>query len=215
VKLRLKTLSRTFFYTSLMVLFITAITDESVSAYASSRMFSLVEDVPSKKCALVLGASKNLPNGRPNYYFVYRMRAAAELYKSGKIEYIVVSGDNSREGYDEASDMMQALMDLGVPEELIYLDYAGFRTLDSVVRVKAIFGQKDVVIVSQPFHNERALCIAGAKGIRAVAYNAEDLNYRAGFLVLLREKLARVKMVLDLCLGVQPKYYGPQIAVGT
>ena len=142
------------------------------------------------------------------------MIAAAELYKAGKVKYIIVSGDNGRVGYDESSDMKQVLISLGVPEFVIYLDYAGFRTLDSVVRCKEVFEQKDIIVVSQKFHNQRAVFLSKVKGLEAIGYNAQDVTFRQGYVVLLREKLARVKAVLDVLVGKGPKFYGPKVAIG-
>ncbi len=149
-----------------------------------------------------------------NAYFYNRMSAVVALYKAGKVKYIIVSGDNSRVGYDESTDMKTMLVKLGVPEEVIYLDYAGFRTLDSVVRCKEVFDQKDIIIVSQAFHNQRALFLSQRKGVSAVGYNATNVNRRYGFAVHVREKLARVKAVVDIVFGVKPKFFGPKIEVG-
>jgi SanA protein len=110
--------------------------------------------------------------------------------------------------------MKNVLIQLGVPQEVIYLDYAGFRTLDSVVRCKEVFDQDDIIVVSQEFHNQRAVFISQAKGVKAIGYNAKDVAFARGYLVLVREKLARVKAVLDLIVGKQPKFYGSKVAVG-
>ena len=119
-----------------------------------------IEKLPNQKVGLLLGTSKTLPNGYKNYYFYYRIDAAEKLYKSGKIEYIIVSGDNSRKDYNEPEDMKNELINRGVPADKIYEDFAGFRTLDSVVRAKEIFGQNSYIIISQKFHNERAVYLA-------------------------------------------------------
>lgn len=116
-----------------------------------------ISDVPKMKTALLLGTGKTLSNGQPNAYFYNRIQAAADLYKSGKVKYIIVSGDNSQKNYNEPEDMQMALIEYGVPKDNIFLDFAGFRTLDSVVRAKEIFGQNQLIIVSQKFHNERAV----------------------------------------------------------
>ena len=116
----------------------------------------------------MLGTSPKLRNGEDNLYFLYRIQATADLYKAGKISYILISGDNSRSNYNEPESMKQALIRLGIPSKVIYLDYAGLRTLDSVVRAKKIFGQNSITIISQKFHNERAIFIAQAYGIDAL-----------------------------------------------
>ncbi|KQT24723.1 hypothetical protein ASG22_12105 [Chryseobacterium sp. Leaf405] len=172
-----------------------------------------IKDVPDTKTALLLGTSKNLNNGSPNAYFDNRIKATADLYKSRKIQYIIVSGDNSTKDYNEPEDMQLALMKYGIPQDHIFLDFAGFRTLDSIVRAKEIFGQQKIVIVSQKFHNERAVFLAKQNGIEAFGYNAEDVNKYAGFKTNMREYLAKTKAYLDLILGVEPKFGGKKILI--
>ncbi|WP_294285901.1 ElyC/SanA/YdcF family protein [uncultured Chryseobacterium sp.] len=173
----------------------------------------LIADLPDTKTGLLLGTSKNLDNGQPNAYFLHRIRAAADLFKSGKIQYLIVSGDNSRKDYNEPEDMQQALIRYGVPEDRIFRDFAGFRTLDSVVRAKEIFGQKKLIIVSQKFHNERAVFLAREHGMEAYGYNAPDVNKYAGFKTNVREYLAKTKAYLDLMTGVEPKFGGKKIQI--
>lgn len=172
-----------------------------------------IADIPSTKTALLLGTGKNLSNGQPNAYFYNRIQATADLYKSGKIQYIIVSGDNSQKNYNEPEDMQIALMQYGIPKDKIFLDFAGFRTLDSVVRAKEIFGQTKLIIVSQKFHNERAVFLAKQNGIEAFGYNATDVNKYAGLKTNLREYLARAKAYLDLILGVEPKFGGDKVLI--
>lgn len=116
---------------------------------------SKIENLPNEKVGLLLGTSKTTKNGYKNWYFYHRITAAEELFKSGKIKYIIVSGDNSQKNYNEPEDMKQELISRGIPAERIYEDFAGFRTLDSVVRAKEIFGQESFIVISQKFHNER------------------------------------------------------------
>ncbi|MGX9986327.1 SanA/YdcF family protein [Soonwooa purpurea] len=169
--------------------------------------------IPNEKVGLVLGTGKTLANGTPNLYFTYRMDAAAELYHAGKIKYLIVSGDNSRKNYNEPEDMKLALIEKGIPEHHIFEDFAGFRTLDSVVRAKEIFGQSSYIIISQRFHNERAVFLAQQNGIAAFGYNAKDVNRAAGFKTNLREKFARAKVYLDLWFGIEPKFGGEKISI--
>lgn len=170
-------------------------------------------DVPETKTALLLGTSKTLNNGQPNAYFANRIRATWDLYKSGKIQYIIVSGDNSRKDYNEPEDMQQALIEKGIPEDHIFMDFAGFRTLDSVVRAKEIFGQQKIIIISQKFHNERAVFLARQNGMDTFGFNAGDVNKYAGFKTNMREYLAKSKAYLDLLLGVEPKFGGKKIII--
>ena len=174
---------------------------------------SNLSKLPSEKVGLLLGTSKNLSNGRPNAYFYNRIKAATELYNSGKIKNIIVSGDNSRKNYNEPEDMKLELMKAGIPENKIFEDFAGFRTLDSVVRAKEIFGQNSFIIISQRFHNERAVFLAKQNGIDAFGYNAKDVNKNAGFKTNVREKFARVKVFWDFMFGVEPKFGGRKIII--
>lgn len=169
--------------------------------------------LPTEKTGLLLGTSKTLSNGAPNAYFVNRIETASELYKSGKIQNIIVSGDNSQKDYNEPEEMKNELIKAGVPAERIFEDFAGFRTLDSVVRAKEIFGQNSYIIISQQFHNERAVYLARKNGIEAFGYNAEDVNKYAGIKTNAREKLARAKVFWDFIFGVEPKFGGEKILI--
>ncbi len=127
---------------------------------------------------------------------------------------MLVSGDNSTIHYDEPNMFKEDLIKMGIPSEKIFLDYAGFRTLDSVVRAKEVFQEDDFIIISQPFHNERALFIADQKDIKAIAFNAKSVGKSYGFKTQVREKLARVKTVLDLyILRTKPKFLGKKIFI--
>jgi SanA protein len=187
--------------------------DYWVKSNANLKVYSSVESIPSNKVGLVLGTSKFNRNGYVNYYYKYRIEAAIKLYKSGKIEAFIVSGDNGNKEYDEPTQMKEDLIAGGVPEDVIYLDYAGFRTLDSIVRADKIFGQKKFTIISQQFHNERALFLGESYGYDVIAFNAKSVNAKYGLKTKVREKFARVKMLLDLTFGVQPKFLGEQVII--
>ena len=124
---------------------------------------------------LVLGCSTNLADGRPNPYFVHRIEAATALYAEGVVAYLLVSGDNGTRDYDEPTMIKAALVERGVPAHRIVLDYAGFRTLDSVIRAREVFGIDDFVVVSQRFHCERAVLLARRLGMHATGYAASDV----------------------------------------
>ena len=179
-------------------------------------LFDKVEDLPndSKKTnpvALVFGCAEKI-NGNTNLYFKYRIEAAYELWQNKKVRGFIVSGDNSRDDYNEPEDMKQALIKKGVPADKIVCDYAGLRTMDSVIRVEKIFGVTEVILVSQKFHNERAAYIAQNRGIDAIGYNAQDVNSRA---TQKREYLARIRMWVDEnILKTTPKYLGEQETLG-
>lgn len=182
---------------------------------AAGRTWSDPDSIPANHTALVLGCIPRIPGRGPNLYFLARMDAAAELFLTGKVRYLLVSGDNHIKGYNEPEAMKTALIDRGVPEERIVCDYAGLRTLDSVVRAKEIFGQNRITIVSQEFHNQRALFIARARGIDAVGYNARGVSGPVSWKTTLREHLARAKAVLDVyILNKQPRHLGQPIPIG-
>lgn len=185
----------------------------SIRKESSAFVSYKISDVPETKVALLLGTGKTLSNGMPNAYFYNRIQAAVDLYKSGKIQYIIVSGDNSTKDYNEPEDMQLTLMKYGVSQDRIVMDHAGFRTLDSVVRAKDIFGQNKLVIISQKFHNERAVFLARKNGMEAFGYNANDVNKYAGLKTNLREYLAKAKVYWDLLFGVQPKFGGEKIEI--
>lgn len=185
-----------------------------VERAARHRLYDDVASVPYNRVSLLLGTNPLNRLGRPNSYFTNRIRTAAALYKAGKTDYIIVSGDNHVATYDEPTAMRDALVALGVPEERIVPDYAGFRTLDSVVRAKEVFGCDSLTIISQADHNARALYIARANGIQAVAIVAPlRADRRVRIRLAIREWLARDKMMLDLLLGKQPHFLGKRITI--
>jgi SanA protein len=159
--------------------------------------------------ALVLGTSHRMMSGVPNPFFTNRIATAAELYKSGKVIHFILSGDNRTRYYNEPLEMKKALMKLGVPDSVITLDHAGLRTLDSIVRCKEIFGQSNVIIITQPFHSYRALFISRYYHMQAVALVAREPTQEIALQVYFREYLARTKAVLDLyLLGTEPRHLG-------
>ncbi len=171
--------------------------------------------LPHRRVALVLGCSPLLGSGRANWYFEKRIEAAAAVFAAGKADYLLVSGDNHVVGYDEPTAMKEALVKRGVPSDRVVLDYAGFSTLDSIVRAEKVFGLSEFCIVSQRDHAQRALYIAQAKGLSAVAYPAADVTARQGLRTRLRESLARVRTLLDLhVFGRTPRFLGPKIEIG-
>lgn len=188
--------------------------NKTVADAALNKTHDKLVEIPYCQTALLLGTSPKLKNGKDNLYFTYRIKAAAELYQAGKIKYIIISGDNSKQSYNEPEVMKQALIQLSIPEDIIYLDYAGFRTLDSVVRAKEIFGQNSITVISQQFHNERAIYLAEKQGIHAIGYNAQDVPIYSGFKTQLREYLARVKMFIDILVNKQPHFLGDKIELG-
>lgn len=180
---------------------------------AKGKTYADVSIIPKNRVGLVLGTSNRITDGSSNPYYTYRIDATIALYEAGKIEFVLVSGDNGSIYYNEPNTIKKDLVKGGIPEHLIFLDYAGFRTLDSMVRAKYIFGLDNVTVISQEFHNERAIYIAKRKGLNAIGFNAKDLSTSQGFKVRLREYLARVKVFIDVLLNTQPKFYGAKIEI--
>ena len=180
-----------------------------VKQQAKGKTYSEVGEVPYRKVGLVLGTIPYV-NGHSNQYYQYRMDAAAELYFANKVSYLLLSGDNHVSHYNEPESMRQSLIKRGVPDSVIYLDCAGFRTFDSMVRTKKVFAQDSVTVVSQQWHTERATYIAGHYDLDAIAFCAKD--YTASRKVYLknhlREALAKVKVIIDLMVNKQPHFLG-------
>jgi SanA protein len=177
---------------------------------AAGRIFRAVDQMPLNQVALVLGTGKTTRKGNPNLHFTQRINAAVELYRSGKVQHLLVSGDNHIASYDEPTDMVNALVAKGIPANAVTRDNAGFRTLDSVVRANSVFGLKKFTIVTEEFHCRRALWIAQQHGLDAAAFAAPDLSARWSLRVKAREALARVLCGLDLyVLNRRPHFPGP------
>lgn len=183
-----------------------------ISFSARPYQFSQLETVPRRKVALVLGTSKYVAGGRENLYYRNRINAAIALYKAGKVKYFIVSGDNRSPQYNEPQQMKIDLMAGGVPPDHIQQDFAGLRTLDSVLRAEAIFGQRDYIIVSQPFHTARALFLARWHGQEPIAFDAADpRRWNSRLKTEVREIGARLKALWDLFSGKRARHYGPTI----
>ncbi|WP_298473534.1 ElyC/SanA/YdcF family protein [uncultured Maribacter sp.] len=184
-----------------------------INRSTKNRTFNTTLEIPKNKVGLVLGTSKRLVSGAPNPYYTNRIRATIALYNAKKIEFVLVSGDNGSIYYNEPNSFKKDLIKGGIPSEKIFLDYAGFRTLDSMVRAKVIFGLDSVTIISQEFHNERAIYIAQKKELKAIGFNAKDIEGKNGFKVHFREYFARVKVFIDLLFNTQPKFFGDKILI--
>ncbi|MDX2173223.1 MAG: ElyC/SanA/YdcF family protein [Bacteroidota bacterium] len=171
-----------------------------------------LESVKPCKVGLVLGTSPQLKGGYPNLYFTYRIDAAIKLYNAQKIKYLLLSGDNRRDDYNEPKEMHDALVKRGVPDSCLVLDYAGLRTFDSMVRCKDIFGQDSVIVISQQFHNARAVYIANKIGLAACGFNAQEVTTQKAFKIKIREFFSRIKCVMDIyVLNTKPKYLGQKV----
>ena len=169
-----------------------------VSLNARGKTFDDVQDIPYNEAGLLLGTSPVTSNGEHNYYFDERIKAAATLYHNGKIKRIIASGGDYSDngGCNELIAMRDSLMKQGVPDSLISLDYQGTRTLHSIVKVQDL---GSITIISQKYHNERAIYLAEHYGLQAVAYNATMPNIvKKKIRNISREFLARVKLFMDL-----------------
>ncbi len=185
-----------------------------IDTFSERYLYSSLNEIPYNKVGLLLWTSKYIESKRYyNLFYVYRIDATVKLYNAWKIDSVLVSGDNSTEGYDEATDMQQTLIKEWIPEERIFLDYAGFRTLDSVIRAREIFEQAQFTIISQKFHTSRAVYIARKNWIEAIWYNAQDVRLKRSFRVRIREVFARGKVFIDLLFWVQPKFLGEIIKI--
>ena len=188
--------------------------NRAVIKTAEDKMYDDVLVIPYNRVGVLLGTSPKGRSGKPNVFYIRRVEACVALYKAGKIDRILVSGDNSRTTYDEPTCIKEDLIAAGVPDSVIYLDYAGFRTYDSMVRAKEVFGLSSFTIISQPFHNERALYIATRKGLDVIAFNALDVQLRRWQIrMTVREWLARTKAVMDVYTCKQPHFLGELIKI--
>lgn len=179
---------------------------------AAGRIFTSLDTVPANDVGLVLGTSRLTRHGTPNLHFNQRIKAAAALYRAGKVHHLLVSGDNHVASYDEPTDMRNALVAAGVPARAITCDYAGFRTLDSVVRAREVFNLQHCTIISEEFHCPRAVWIARQRGLAAIAFAAPDVGLKSWSLRAdVREQLARGWCAVDLyLLHRNPKFLGPK-----
>jgi SanA protein len=210
---RFKKLILTLLIAALALVATVYICYKTVKWSAEGKLYTDVRAIPYNKVGLLLGTTKYIGKGSINPYYHYRIQAAAQLVRAGKIKYIIASGDNSTRQYNEPQEMKEDLIKAGVPPSRIFLDYAGFRTFDSIVRLREIFGQDSVTIISQPFHNERAIYLASCEGLYAVGFNARDVNREQGMRVQTREKLARVKVFVDYLIEEEPKFLGKKVVI--
>lgn len=196
----------------------------TVDYNAFGRTFNSVEDVPEHEYGLLLGTSPITPEGARNFYFDNRIKAAVELYKAGKVKRIIASGGDysideyghfTENGCNELRSMHDSLVKYGVPHDRIILDYDGTRTLNSIVKAKDVFMIDSCVIISQQYHNERAIKQADHYGLKAVGYNAAPSHIRRNRIKnQARELLARVKLYIDLWFGKKPHFNSYVVKVG-
>lgn len=196
-----------------MVLFVVYANLE-ISRQAEGKLFASVQEVPPHTVGIVLGTSWASRSGTQNRFFAYRIQATAALYRAGKIDYVLASGDNQFLSYNEPRRMRQELIDLGVAPQHIYLDYAGFSTLDSMYRARNVFQLDSVLVISQDFQNERAVFLGEAAGLDVLGFNARSVDGYGGVMVRVREYFARAKAYLDVhILRTQPRFLGDPLTI--
>lgn len=180
---------------------------------AEAKSFSDVGKIPAADVALVLGTAPIGPEGGPNRYFVYRLDAAAALYKAGKAKYFIVSGTRAGR-YDEPTAMRAGLIERGVPAEAIYRDFGGDRTLESIVRARRVYGQTRLIIVSQRFHLARALFLALHEGIDARGFEARDVDQPYSIFTELRRYPSAMRAYWDVWNGMRAEDVGKPVRIG-
>ncbi|WP_425272090.1 SanA/YdcF family protein [Rodentibacter trehalosifermentans] len=188
------------------LLLICVIIDQSVSFYVRDRVFSQIDQLPYRPYAVVLGTSKYIATGKTNDYYSHRLVAAKMLIDNQKVSALLLSGDNRTLQYNEPRTMFRDLRQMGISEDRLFQDFAGFRTLDSVIRADKVFQLPAYTIISQKFHCERALLIAKYHNIDAICFTAKQPEVYFG--TRIREIFARIKALFDLILGIQPYFLG-------
>lgn len=209
--------SKLLLYIELGVLFplvLLFITNQIINTSTQKHLYHSIDQLPDNRVGLVLGTSPRIRDGSSNPYFNNRMEAAAKLFHNKKVEYLIVSGDNRSRYYNEPEYMRQALIELGVPSSSIFPDHAGIRTYESIMRARDVFGQTDITIISQKFHNQRAVYIARQKGMDAVAFNAADVYQEVNDRTRIREWFAKSKVFWDLFFQTDTDYADDTIVIG-
>lgn len=198
----------------MLVIFFGVLIDINFSMIKETKeyIFAAVENVPSKTVALILGA-RVYSDERMSSILFDRVQTGLELYKSGRVKKLLLSGDHGTKNYDEVNTMKEYLLDKGVPAEDIFLDHAGFDTYDSFYRAKEIFGVYDVTVVTQAFHLPRAVYIGRALGMEVIGVVADKQKYLSEFTNNAREILARVKAFGVVHLNLRPKFLGQKIPI--
>jgi len=200
-------------FISILVITVIIVANGKIEKSTNSLVYDNLMQIPHNNVGLLLGTSKRLKTGQLSPFFTNRIKATVDLFNAGKIDFIVASGDDRKKNDNEPLDMKNALINLGIPGNKIFLDYGGFRTYESVLRLNKIFGQKTFTIISQDFHNRRAIYISQHMDLHAIGFNAEDVDSFIGFKTKLREKFARVKVFIDFMIKKEPKFLGQEIEI--
>ncbi|AJA44890.1 SanA protein [Frischella perrara] len=212
--MKLKKLFVYLFYLMMFFILIIFLLDFYVGLKTRSNIYYNYEDLPPTSIGIVLGTSKYVKSGGINEFYKYRIEGAIDLYWLDKVKYLLLSGDNAQLNYNEPITMRRDLLKAGIPSSDIVLDYAGFRTLDSIIRANKVFDADNFTIITQKFHCERALFIAQYQGIKAQCFAVP--SPRRMKLVRVREFFARISVMIDLyILKREPKFLGPVIPIIT
>ncbi|WP_392564194.1 ElyC/SanA/YdcF family protein [Orbus wheelerorum] len=200
----------------LYLMVVTTITIFSLDCWISLKtepyIYHNYNDIPPSSVGVVLGTSKYIKGGGINAFYKNRINGAIELYQLGKVDYLLLSGDNALMSYNEPIMMRRDLIKAGIPSSAIVLDYAGFRTLDSIIRANKVFDANNFTIVTQEFHCERALFIAQSQGIDAKCFAVPTPNNIK--MIRIREMLARMSAFIDIyILNKEPKFLGPMLPI--
>jgi len=186
---------------------------QTVRATGRERIYFDPDLVPPRDVAIVLGTSPTT-QGRSNLFFESRMNACADLWNRGKVRHFIVSGDNGRKTYDEPTAMRDALISRAVPASAITLDYAGFRTLDTMARAVAVFGQRKVTVITDDFHLPRSLFLAEAHGLDAIGFGGRPVLVKYSKKTRTREVASRIAAWIDVnVLHTKPRFFGPPVVV--
>jgi len=197
----------------LLLVLLIAVPDWVIRKQTKDKLFTDVGQIPFNKVGLLLGTSKYISKGKINLYYQYRIDAAVELYNHHKIDFILISGDNGQKEYNEPKTIKDDLVKAGIPADKIFSEFAGFRTWDSIIRSKKVFNESSLTVISQQFHNERAVFIGMKNHMNVIGFAAKDVPESYGLKTNIREKLARINLMLDLVIHKQPKYLGTPIPI--
>ncbi len=196
----MKTMKRAFWVLvtiMAMGLAVVIVCELAVCSASKGCVYSDVDEIPYREVGLLLGTNPKGRRGGINMFYNYRIDAAVALYEAGKVDRIIISGAKKGPDYDEPQAMREALVARGVPDSLLVLDGQGYHTIESIMRTKEVFGVSELTIISQEFHNRRAIYMAKRNGMDAIAYNAANTTIlRWRIIMFLRERASRVKAVL-------------------
>ena len=198
----------------LLLMIVITVGEKRILDHSRERLTGDISVLRHNEVGVVFGTAAGSRGGARNKFFVNRINAAAAIYHAGKVDHLLLSGDNGTLSYNEPMAMRKALMAAGVDSTDITLDFAGFSTFDTVVRAKKVFGLDHYTVISQRFQNERALWIARAFGVDAIGFDAAAVTEYGSAYTWLRERGARIKMWIDLFIGKEPHFLGDPVTIG-